>query len=90
MKPDVVFFGDSLPKERTDESLAVAKRATGILVVGSSLQVMSAFRLVQQAKELAGAEVFIVTIGETRADALADHKVSKLAGELLPLVVDAM
>lgn len=90
LKPDVVFFGDSLPKERTDESLAVAKRAAGILVVGSSLQVMSAFRLVQQAKELAGAEVFIVTIGETRADALADHKVSKLAGELLPLVVDAM
>ena len=90
LKPDVVFFGDSLPKQRTDESLAIAKRAAGILVVGSSLQVMSAFRLVQQAKEVSGAEVFIVTIGETRADALADHKVSKLAGELLPMVVDAV
>lgn len=90
LKPDVVFFGDSLPKQRTDESLAIAKRAAGILVVGSSLQVMSAFRLVQQAKEFSGAEVFIVTIGETRADALADYKVSKLAGELLPKVVNAM
>ena len=90
LKPDVVFFGDSLPKQRTYESLAIAKRAAGILVVGSSLQVMSAFRLVQQAKELSGAEVFIVTIGETRADAFADYKVSKLAGELLPMVADAM
>ena len=90
LKPDVVFFGDSLPKERTEESLTIAKRAAGILVVGSSLQVMSAYRLVQQAKEFAGAEVFIVTIGETRADPLADYKVDKLAGELLPQVVSAL
>jgi NAD-dependent SIR2 family protein deacetylase len=86
LKPDVVFFGDSLPKERTEASLRLARGAGGMLVVGSSLQVMSAFRLVQQAKEQ-GAEVFILTVGETRADALADYRIGKLAGELLPLVV---
>ena len=89
LKPDVVFFGDSLPKERTDESLRLARGAGGVLVVGSSLQVMSAYRLVQQAKER-GAEVFILTVGETRADALADYRVGTLAGELLPAVCEQL
>lgn len=89
LKPDVVFFGDSLPKERTEASLELAREAGGLLVVGSSVTVMSAYRLVLAAKE-AGAEVYIVTVGETRADALADHKVSRLAGELLPKVVCAL
>jgi len=89
LKPDVVFFGDSLPKERTDMSLEIARNARGILVVGSSLQVMSAYRLVTRAKEC-GAEVVIVTIGETRADGIADGKIEKLAGEILPLAAAAL
>ena len=85
LKPDVVFFGDSLPPERSQQSLDIAKNASGILVVGSSVAVMSAYRLVKEAKKN-GASVCIITAGETRADDIADVKFNLLAGEVLPMV----
>ena len=85
LKPDVVFFGDSLPPERSTLSLDIAKNAAGILVVGSSVAVMSAYRLVKQAKTN-GASVCIITAGETRADDIADLKLHLLAGEVMPMV----
>jgi len=81
----VVFFGDSLPPERSQQSLDIAQNASGILVVGSSVAVMSAYRLVKEAKEN-GALVCIITAGETRADDIADVKFNILAGEVLPMV----
>ncbi len=89
LKPDVVFFGDSLPPERTHESLEIAKNAAGILVVGSSVAVMSAYRLVKQAKDN-GAAVCILTAGETRADDIADIKFNLLAGNVLPMVCNRL
>jgi NAD-dependent deacetylase sirtuin 4 len=53
-----------------------------VLVVGSSLMVWSAFRLVKAAKA-AGAQLAIVNVGATRADELADVKVESLAGEVM-------
>jgi NAD-dependent deacetylase sirtuin 4 len=53
-----------------------------ILVVGSSLMVWSAFRLVKAAKA-AGAQLALVNVGPTRADDLADVKVEALAGEVM-------
>lgn len=44
LKPHVVFFGDSIPKDRADAAAALAGGADAMLVVGSSLQVYSAFR----------------------------------------------
>ena len=85
LKPDVVFFGDSLPPERTKKSIEIASNASGILVVGSSLAVMSAYRLVQRAKDN-GAKICIITAGETRADHLANLKFDLLVGESLPMV----
>lgn len=85
LKPDVVFFGDSLPPGRTQTSKELASQASGVLVVGSSLAVWSAFRLVKQAKDN-GASVCILTAGDTRADAIADLKLNVLAGEALPMV----
>ena len=85
LKPDVVFFGDSLPPERTKQSIDLASNASGILVVGSSLAVMSAYRLVQRAKDN-GSKICIITAGETRADHLADLKFDLLVGESLPMV----
>ena len=85
----MVFFGDSIPPERTHESLEIAKNAAGILVVGSSVAVMSAYRLVKQAKDN-GAAVCILTAGETRADDIADIKFNLLAGNVLPMVCNRL
>ncbi len=56
-----------------------------VLVVGSSLMVWSAFRLVAAAKQ-AGAALALVNVGPTRADSLADLRVEALAGEALMLL----
>ncbi len=62
--------------------LQLAKDSDLLLVVGSSLQVWSAFRLAKAAKEN-GATLALVNVGETRADSLADVKVECLAGEVM-------
>lgn len=82
LKPDVVFFGDSLPADRTKYSIETAKNAPGVLVVGSSLAVWSAFRLVKAAKEN-NRPVAVINVGPTRADDIVDLKIEALAGEVL-------
>ncbi|KAG2498927.1 hypothetical protein HYH03_003117 [Edaphochlamys debaryana] len=82
LKPDVVFFGDNIPQERKDRAAAMAASADLLLVVGSSLAVYSAFRLVE-AGARAGAALAVVNVGPTRADALASIKVEARAGEVL-------
>ncbi|KAH1038313.1 hypothetical protein J1N35_040056 [Gossypium stocksii] len=47
LKPDVVFFGDNVPKERADKAMEVARECDAFLVLGSSVMTMSAFRLVR-------------------------------------------
>lgn len=66
----------------TLRALAAAQSADLVLVVGSSLMVWSAFRLIKAAKA-AGAKLAIVNVGPTRADGLADIKVESLAGEVM-------
>ncbi|GMH43052.1 hypothetical protein BSKO_10974 [Bryopsis sp. KO-2023] len=85
LKPDVVFFGDSVPPERATRAMELAQAADGVLVMGSSVMVYSAFRLVKAAKEN-GAKLAIVNVGETRVDSLADIKVEALVGEVAALL----
>jgi hypothetical protein len=82
LKPHVVFFGDNLPPERKDRVAGMVDDCDGMLVVGSSLMVFSAFRLAQQAQQ-AGKPLVILTVGETRADPIATHKLQYIAGETL-------
>uniref|UniRef100_A0A1J3I2E8 NAD-dependent protein deacylase n=1 Tax=Noccaea caerulescens TaxID=107243 RepID=A0A1J3I2E8_NOCCA len=88
LKPDVIFFGDNIPKERATQAMEVAKQSDAFLVLGSSLMTMSAFRLVRAANE-AGAMTAIVNIGETRADDFVPLKINARVGEILPRVLDA-
>ncbi|KAL3528219.1 hypothetical protein ACH5RR_012875 [Cinchona calisaya] len=88
LKPDVVFFGDNVPKDRADRAMEAAKRCDAFLVLGSSLMTMSAFRLIRAAHE-AGAATAIVNIGETRADKLVPLRISARLGEILPRVLNA-
>lgn len=83
LKPDVVFFGGSVPRDRVDRAYAAVERARALLVLGSSLQVMSGLRFVRRAHEL-DIPVVVVTRGPTRREDLVDVKVDALLSDVLP------
>lgn len=87
LKPDVVFFGDNVPKDRASMAMEAAKGCDAFLVLGSSVMTMSAFRLVRAAHE-AGAATAIINIGTTRADDFADLKINARLGEILPRLLN--
>ena len=82
LKPDVVFFGENVPRARVDACVTALERAGALLVVGSSLMVFSGFRFASQANA-AGKPLAIVNLGKTRADALATNRYSADCGALL-------
>ncbi|MCH2097506.1 MAG: NAD-dependent protein deacetylase [Pseudomonadales bacterium] len=69
LKPDVVFFGEAVPKARVERCYAALERADALLVLGSSLMVYSGFRFPRRMAEL-GKPMASVTRGRTRADDL--------------------
>ena len=76
LKPDVVFFGESVPRDFVDAAAAHLKEADGMLIVGSSLMVYSGFRFVQMASR-AGLPIAAVNLGRTRADDILALKVEE-------------
>jgi NAD-dependent SIR2 family protein deacetylase len=89
LKPDVVFFGESVPKPRVAEAAGIVSRADALLVVGSSLAVYSGYRFVRQA-EAEGTPVAIVTLGETRGHRHATVALDARLGDALPALADAL
>jgi NAD-dependent SIR2 family protein deacetylase len=83
LKPDVVFFGETVPRDRVDHCFDLVDRAGSLLVLGSSLAVMSGYRFVLRAAKL-GIPVAIVNCGPTRGDAKADVRLDAALGEVLP------
>src|SRR5271154_6024868 len=73
LKPDVVFFGENVPRDRVDAACRHLHEADAMLIVGSSLMVYSGFRFVQRAADL-GKPLAAVNLGRTRADALLTLK----------------
>lgn len=88
-KPDVVFFGDNVPRARVEQAFQALEEASGMLVVGSSLMVYSGFRFARQADKL-GKPIACVNLGKTRADALFDLKVTAPIGPTLTALIDAL
>jgi len=74
LKPDVVFFGETVPKPTVDEAMAALAGADALLVIGSSLMVYSGFRFCRLAAE-AGLPIAAISPGRTRADDLLTLKV---------------
>jgi len=74
LKPDVVFFGENVPKDRVQRCYDAVDSAGALLVAGSSLTVLSGFRFVRHAHQR-GIPVVIVNRGGTRADDLATLRV---------------
>jgi len=82
MKPDVVFFGESVPPARVERAFSMLAEADALLVLGSSLTVYSGYRFVVAARNQ-NMPVMIVNNGPTRADAQATVKVEARLGEAL-------
>ena len=74
LKPDVVFFGESVPQSRVENAMARLDEADALLVAGTSLAVNSGLRFARRAAR-AGKPIVIVNIGETKADELASVKI---------------
>ena len=88
IKTDVVFFGDSIPKDRVNLANAAVDASDGLLCIGTSLAVHSAFRLVKRATEK-GIPVVILNVGKTRAEKehLNITKIESPIGETLTELV---
>jgi len=82
VKPEVVFFGENVPKASVDFSMQQLQEAPALLVVGSSLTVFSGFRFVKRAAELKK-PIAILTKGKTRGDDLATLKIDQGCSEAL-------
>ena len=85
LKPDVVLFGEAVPRERIERAIDEVDAADVLVVVGSSLAVFSGYRFALRARDR-GVPIAIVNVGETRADALATLRIEGRAGEVLPEV----
>ena len=88
LKPDVVFFGENVPRERVARAYAMVDAAAALLVAGSSLAVMSGLRFVRHACRR-GVPVVIVNRGRTRGDELADVRVDAGCSQFLTTVAEA-
>lgn len=89
LKPDVVFFGESVPRSRVDVVRAALARSDALLVAGSSLMVYSGYRFVEDAVA-AGTPVVAVNLGRTRADAVLTLKVEHDVGAVLQALAAAV
>ena len=89
LKPNVVFFGESVPKARVATAWDMLDEAEALLVVGSSLTVYSGFRFVDRAGK-DGKPVAIVNQGPTRGDAVADLRIDGRLEEVLPALLRAL
>ena len=74
LKPDFVYFGENVPRDRVAAAFAMLNAADALLVAGSSLTVMSGLRFVKHAHKT-GKPVVIINRGWTRGDDLADLKI---------------
>ena len=82
LKPDVVFYGESVPRERVQTCVEALARADALLIAGSSLMVYSGYRFALAAREQ-GKSIVAINRGVTRADALLDFKLEADVGQAL-------
>lgn len=89
LKPNVVFFGDSVAKPLVRQCFSTVDAAQGLLVAGSSLTVMSGLRFVRHARRR-GIPILIVNQGPTRGDDLADWKLRAGCTPILQALCEAL
>jgi NAD-dependent SIR2 family protein deacetylase len=82
LKPDVVFFGEFVPREKFGEASALMQSADALLIAGSSLVVNSGIRLLEQASRRR-LPIVIVNRGATKGDGKATVKIDVGTSETL-------
>ncbi len=87
LKPDVVFFGENVPKDRVLRCYDAVESGDALLVAGSSLAVLSGLRFVRHAAKR-DMPVVIVNRGATRGDELASHKVEAGCADFLAALAE--
>ncbi|MGI8625473.1 MAG: NAD-dependent protein deacetylase [Geodermatophilaceae bacterium] len=83
LKPDVVFFGENVPRERVEAAFDLVDGATVLLVAGSSLTVMSGLRFVRRARLRLDIPVAIINRGPTRGDEFATVRIDGGCSDVL-------
>jgi NAD-dependent SIR2 family protein deacetylase len=89
LKPDVVFFGENVPRQRAEACHTLVERASALVVLGSSLFVMSGLRYVRHAAGLR-LPIVIVNQGSTRGDAYAAATLDAPLGRTLSELVTSL
>ena len=89
LKPDVVFFGESVPRELVHDAASALDAADAVLVIGSSLMVYSGFRFCEWAAKR-GKPIAAINIGKTRADSLLTLKVEAPCSEALGELIERL
>ncbi|MBO3750565.1 NAD-dependent protein deacetylase [Streptosporangiaceae bacterium NEAU-GS5] len=89
LKPDVVFFGENVPRPRVEDCFALTDRAKVLLVLGSSLTVLSGYRFVRRAAAQA-TPIAIINQGPTRGDREALVTLDAPLGLTLSALVSAL
>jgi NAD-dependent SIR2 family protein deacetylase len=89
LKPDIVYFGESVPKDRVAQAYSLVEDADALLVAGSSLTVFSGYRFVRHAAAR-GIPIAIVNRGRTRGDELATLKVDAGCSPTLTFLVERL
>ena len=89
LKPNIVYFGENVPKGRVDEAYSLVDRADALLVAGSSLTVYSGYRFVRHAAA-SGIPIAVINRGRTRGDDLATVKIDNSCSPMLALLADEL
>ncbi len=89
LKPDIVYFGESVAKDVVRQAFSMVDDADALLVAGSSLTVFSGYRFARHAAAR-GIPIAIVNRGPTRGDDLASVKVDGGCSELLTLLAEEL
>lgn len=89
LKPDVVFFGESVPKAVVEDAWSLFSEAEVLLVLGSSLAVFSGYRFVHRAAKL-GIPIGIINLGSSRGDHAATVQLHAPLGEVMPILTESL
>jgi NAD-dependent SIR2 family protein deacetylase len=89
LKPDIVYFGENVPKALVAQAYSLVDGTDALLVAGSSLTVFSGYRFVRHAAAHA-IPVAIINRGPTRGDDLATVKVDAGCSEMLTLLAEKL
>lgn len=89
LKPDFVFFGENVPKDRVERAFEMLDDGNSLVVAGSSLTVMSGLRFVRKAAK-DGKYILIINRGITRGDELATQRLDAGVGESLEYLKHAL